>query len=225
MNTVKERGILFSAPMVRAILDGKKTQTRRLYKPAKGFPYEDGEITPTSQDKWIEWGPCPYGAKGDRIWVREAWQPTFSDGPAGRQPYIAFKADPPIKFPNYGFVPGSWKDGSAEKYCEMIYEMCGNQKWRPSIHMPRWASRITLEIVSVKVERLQDISEADAIAEGIDIRVSGILQMFRDYSGPGEVFGTHPIISYASLWESINGPGSWDANPWVWVIEFRKVTP
>lgn len=194
---MKERGILFSAPMVRAILDGKKTQTRRLYKPAKGFPYEDGEITPTSQDKWIEWGPCPYGAKGDRLWVRET---TYS--PLTGQSHVMQM--------NEGMIYAADRSTRPAHY-----------KTVPSIFMPRWASRITLEIVSVKVERLQDISPDDCASEGIETIPNAL-----SIGNPHAVANAWARIDrFRQLWESINGPGSWDRNEWVWVIEFKKVAP
>jgi hypothetical protein len=196
---MKERPILFSGPMVRALLDGSKTQTRRVVKPRKDanfgcmlMPRElAGEINQG------EYSNCPYGQPGDRLWVRES---LFLSTETNRHHYSAtgialpgvdYEAEPP---PAIGLPARSI----------------------PSIHMPRWASRITLEIVSVRVERLQDISEADAIAEGVTDTGAIILgRMAEDVTGP--------IAEYAVLWESINGPGSWDANPWVWVVEFKRV--
>jgi hypothetical protein len=154
----KERPILFSAPMVRAILDGTKTQTRRIMKTAE----------------------CKYGKSGDRLWVRETWQ-EVSWPPTG--PRFVYKAD---------------GDASPDR-------------WRPSIHMPRWASRITLEVESVRVERLQECSEADAKAEGCSPLGDDTSQAYR--------------LGYMHLWGQINGPGSWEANPWVWVITFKRIRP
>jgi hypothetical protein len=185
---MKERPILFNAPMVRALLAGAKTQTRRV---AKGLALEwlsEGftpEFVADYQNRL-----CPYGQPGDRLWVRETWaQPTSLDpGPT------FYRADYPSGVPR-GFqnVPPA-----------------SEITWKPSIHMPRALSRITLEIVSVRVERLQDISEVDAIAEGC---VSSI-------NLPGGRFANE---NYAWLWEQINGDGSWEANPWVWVVEFKRV--
>lgn len=172
-----ERPILFSAPMVRAILDGTKTQTRRV---VKNKPYTG------------EPAKCPYGAAGDFLWIREKWQ-RLRDA-AGRQ-IVEYCAGP------------------------FLLDVETHKRWHPSIHMPRWASRITLEVTGVRVERLQDISESDAIAEGIERNV------FNDeWSGYGQFHGAAltPKGSYRALWESINGPGSWDANPWVWVVEFTR---
>lgn len=186
---MKERPILFSGEMVRAILDGRKTQTRRIYKPKSGFPREDGEITPTSAEQWTEFGPCPYGQPGDRLWVREAWN---QSGMGWRSPgyglgRMHYRADP-----DHG-----WQDYWG--------------KWRSPIHMPRWASRLTLEITGVRVERLQEISNADCWAEGMSDATNPQQKLNRRW--------------FSELWESINGPGSWHSNPWVWVINFKRVEP
>jgi hypothetical protein len=194
---MKERPILFSAPMVRAILDGSKTQTRRAAKPQPlwiaepSIPFK----TPDADPKGII--HCPHGQPGDQLWVREAWRTvTEADSLPPRDLTAAhriwFEADAPHQ-PGFG-------------------------KLRPSMFMPRWASRITLEITGVRVERLQDISEADAQAEGVtptpwpddsSRHIDWPLGPFRN--------------SFYLLWESINGPGSWEANPWVWVIEFKQI--
>ncbi|WP_373379858.1 hypothetical protein [Cupriavidus nantongensis] len=190
---MKERPILFSGAMVRAILDGRKTQTRRVAKEFDGldvdkvlarFPHQRG---------------CPYGEPGDRLWVRE----TFSRLEA----FDFFHADVPED------VPGFW------------YWADGNPTWgdwsrpKPSIHMPREACRIQLEVTDVRVERLNDCSEADAIAEGIAPELDG----WTDYSNPSCQMFISPVDSYRTLWDSINGAGAWDANPWVWVVEFRRI--
>lgn len=182
-----EHPMLFSAPMVRAILDGTKTQTRRIVKPRYC-----GEM-PSETLEDLELRGSPYGQPGDRLWVRESgWEPPFlttrmlRDG-ADTWPRYIYDAD---------------DDDSA---------WCIEHGWmrRPSIHMPRWASRITLEITGVRIERLQDISRGDAMAEGCPF--------------PNMAHGDNPRHWYAELWDSINGPGSWDANPWVWVIEFKRI--
>jgi len=202
-----ERGILFSAPMVRALLDGTKTQTRRAVKrqPWVSCSIEEGGggEPPFVYSALHGAGPghdvdesrtpcvCPYGQPGDRLWVRETWaRPAALDpGPT------VYRADYPACVPaQYENVP------PAEEIA-----------WKPSIHMFRKDSRILLEIVSVRVERLQDISAIDALAEGCshnDMR-----------------HGDSLVSVYARLWESINGAGSWDANPWVWVVEFKRVAP
>jgi len=219
----KERPILFSAPMVRALLDGTKTQTRRV---VKGLP--PWEITEICYDaggsgKWMPNGPapsgtgmaaghwrlCPYGQPGDRLWVRETFALSVID-PDGGSP----QDDPE----NYDVIyratdapGGGWTDGEGNSIAA---------PWKPSIHMPRWTSRILLEIVSVRVERLNDCTEQDAIAEGISKTASGFWSVY----GQADVDGTFsPRASYRALWESINGAGSWDTNPWVWVVEFRRV--
>lgn len=213
-----DRPILFSAPMVRALLAGTKTQTRRVVKPALsgrewveqretgGFwRCADGEPTCYAgvweTHEYAQQYPiiCPYGQPGDRLWVREAhWW--FKD-----------EHDPVI-----GYAPPKL---TAEDVLYRADGDDGRRVWRPSIHMPRWASRITLEVTGVRVERLQDISEADAIAEGIER--SGTFN-WRNYLDHPYADFTSARRSYRSLWEQINGPGSWDENPWVWVVSFRR---
>ena len=220
--TVKEHPILFSAPMVRALLDGSKTKTRRVLKPQ---PPEDvvriavENFTPIVSDKHGDqqpgpeifgaydmtgsWGTkCPHGQPGDRLWVRESWAPDPPcDGTWGYTEWAGCRegriAGVPERFrhPQHCIYAATWKGAPL--------------RWTPSIHMPRWASRITLDVTGVRVERLQDISDADSLAEGVDRTNTSI---------PG-----YAKERYRQRWESINGPGSWDENPWVWVIEFRRV--
>lgn len=254
---MKERPILFSAPMACAILDGSKTQTRRAVKPQpkNGWQFETppvlGKITSPHPKKdkfgaFIRRGigtdfpeadiiTCPYGQPVDRLWVREtwrvgAWNPDegtiavdyIADGSC-RKEWLEVDKD----FSDDTFER-LWKQ-STDDCIKSGLEMddCDNYKWepgqspcriRPSIHMPRWASRILLEITSVRVERLQDINEEDAIAEGIRKTCDGAFHVEDDLCRA-------PTAKecYARLWESINGPGSWDANPWVWVVEFKRV--
>ena len=208
---MKERPILFSGPMVRALLDGSKTQTRRVVKPQPthfnpvGVPRLAKPVGPNAVIT------CPYGQPGDRLWVRESWAPDPPcDGTWGYTTWAGCRegqiAGVPDRFrhPRFCNYAANWLHGPI--------------RWTPSIHMPRWASRITLEITGVRVERLQDISEADAKAEGIEKTPSGFWSLY----GQADVDGTYsPRSSYRALWESINGPGSWDANPWVWVVEFK----
>lgn len=219
---MKERPIIFSAPMVRAILEGRKTQTRRVApilsldikqhnddmvtwgvkfaKPLKGSlgSYSGGRFSDHEASSIIASQFCPYGKPGDRLWVRETFQRFTDDGE------IIYKADP----------------AGAEVMNELKRDECLEARWRPSIHMPRWASRILLEVVSVHVERLNDISEADAIAEGVSSTGDGAFHIENDtFRSPD------PVECYARLWESINGPGSWEANPWVWAVEFKRVQP
>lgn len=241
MNTVKERPILFSGPMVRAILAGEKTQTRRVVKPQP--PYEgirlngpesyhpavakNGFLTPGEPvfgiyDDEGEYGcVCTYGSPGDRLWVRET---VYCDDGNGINDFDATSV--PWEHVYYR-ADGECCEQIPECQCSFI----GKPKWTPSIHMPRWASRITLEVTGVRVERLQDISEADAKAEGVEIAIPGTT-WYRDYN-PGKQDAIHPdphyglcpdaYASYESLWGSINGPESWAANPWVWVVEFRRI--
>jgi hypothetical protein len=191
---MKERPILFSAPMVRAILEGRKTQTRRTVKPqpAKSTVSESGVIEPHS-GTWYEHGAldgntqvwkCPFGVTGDRLWVREAWQT-----------YLVWDCIAPSKLPTNTQIqyPATWEWAS---------------KKRSSIHMPRWASRITLDVTDVRVQRLQEISQKDAAAEGFGVAF-----------GPG-----HFSRAFDSYWDEIHGAGAWDANPWVWCISFQQVT-
>lgn len=203
-----DRPILFSAPMVRAILAGTKTQTRRVFK---GSLHDLSMwIANTTNNPNVK-VRCPYGQPGDRLWVRETWmdlQGTGIQRRTGDPSRYAYGADT---------LPGSYGDEVRKEY---------GLKWRPSIHMPRAASRITLEITGVRVERLQDISEADAIAEGIEQMPCEVpdTKLWRNYT-PDNGWTPRVAIpqnSYRSLWESINGPGSWDANPYVWVVEFRR---
>lgn len=189
---MKERPILFSAPMVRALLEGRKTQTRRIMKYQ---PSETPDVFKSSLNKsmskpvmvamWND-GCCifPHGMPGDGLWVRE----TFGNiETLNGDKEIVYRAD-------------GWKDNT------------GHFKWKPSIFMPRRASRILLEITEVRVERLHDITPLDAMAEGVE--------------GKGKNKDIVPDngwrMGYAGIWESINGAGSWDANPWVWVITFKR---
>ena len=217
---MRERPILFSGAMVRAILAGTKTQTRRAVKWRGvtsglnlGFSGLGVEQTPagfvlTSPSRTsIDWRcdptPCPYGDPGDRLWVRETWSPNF-----GNDGGYLYRAD-------YngasGYHSACLKSGVWTHYTE---------QWRPSIHMPRAVSRITLEITGVRVERLQAISHTDAYAEGAPLvdEVTGREVLFAAAARNGSY-----RLGFRALWESINGPGSWDANPWVWVVEFKRV--
>lgn len=215
---MKFRPILFSAPMVRALLNGSKTQTRQVVKPrpdrymGKRCMLQPHELA--GEVNQGEYSNCPHGQPGDRLWVRETWCGEI-DGHTSQLIYnedgntykCLYRADGQhvVLDDGDGFTKTN-KDGSEAS------------PWKPSIHMPRWASRITLEITGVRVERLHAISEADAIAEGIDADVSSATLSSigtRDIAGP--------VAEYSILWEQINGPGSWDLNPWVWVIEFKRV--
>ena len=204
---VKERPILFSGSMVRAIIEGRKTQTRRVIKPKHEFFVDDGHdgINRVYYPCYVTGEPepqeilCPYGSVGERLWVRETWAvvPKVSDdGPKHKA-----KGDG---------TGATWRA-----------DWNGNPSgfpWKPSIHMPRWASRITLEVTGVRVERLNDISEADAYSEGVTIPSH---YKFASNGRPND--RNEARVTFETLWESINGPESWPLNPWVWVVEFKRI--
>ncbi|HCI6368945.1 hypothetical protein [Klebsiella pneumoniae] len=201
---MKERGVIFNGEMVRAILHGRKTQTRRIMKPQPEPCPRGGHWWPSNVFKTMlhvedemqngkgGWGglvgdACPFGDVGDRIWVRETWAEAGASAPDLK----LYRANYPEHVPSiYENVP------PAEEI-----------RWTPSIHMPRWASRILLEITNVRVERLRSMSQDDARAEGVIAA-----------SGPMEAG-----LAFRELWDSIYGEESWKANPWVWVIEFKRV--
>ncbi|MFA5943227.1 MAG: hypothetical protein WC876_02035 [Candidatus Thermoplasmatota archaeon] len=195
---MKERPILFSAPMVRAILEGRKTQTRRIVKPQP--PPEVGAVF---LDECSE-GLCCVGYRGpgQTEWVSGGWQPTCPYGEDGR----SADGEPATRL----WVRETWAEiGPGIIYRASDEDHNPGQLWRPSIFMRRAASRIDLEVTGIRVERLQAISEADAKAEGVD-------------SMPA-LPARH---AFANLWNAINGKrASWDSNPWVWVVEFRGARP
>lgn len=237
--------------MVRAILNGSKTQTRRVVKPqpeativGPDVMWAHGDESAHSGVGWYccnadypEEGSifyrCPYGAPGDRLWVRETWGAVWPDvEPVPlKECIIEYRADLPHGCTDH---PGGWPRGG---------EM-GAPRWRPSIHMPRWASRITLEITGVRVERVQDISFADAAAEGFDLRDMDILHRVAHQAEAdnwslarsagftqedieaGESSGVLAVYWFLGLWDSINAKRGfgWDANPWVWVVEFEVIS-
>lgn len=206
---MKERPILFSAPMVRAILDGRKTQTRRIVKNI-GVAPGIGEVLKGSDDtaEWPDY--CPHGKVGDRLWVRETWQGPILDD----DEFEEYRRDGKERFINPHYCVYRATD-----QLDAIDVDDNELKWRPSIHMPRWASRILLEITNIRVERLNDISEEDAIAEGIKNYENGCYGL----DDPGSCMGVKPSIAYMRLWNHINGQGSWDLNPWVWCLTFRII--
>jgi len=265
---MKERPILFSGPMVRAILEGRKTQTRRIVKVRNELPpawatfaseghslSQDGAPQPSGAFFWSEeqqpgqplkslrrwpilpaphpmagdwyWTPSPHGRVGDRLWVRESGVISKLRGSL-EKPGL-FRHDIPTT-PTTGHY---WVEETRAAGASYNVEGCSREsalscycaKACPSIHMPRWASRITLEITAVRAERLNDCSEDDARAEGSE--AIGIT--FRDEADGKphliESLGGPYRDGYRILWESINGPGSWEANPWVWVVEFRRIEP
>lgn len=202
-----ERPILFSGPMVRALLAGMKTQTRRVVKPGRSQPWLTPEVLNLSPSaefvpnlgvfKHPAGGPLtcvtpPYGVRGDVLWVRETWCPADTGTGA------AYRADAPL---------GSDQRGMG---------------WRPSIHMPRSACRLRLQITDLRIERLAAISEADAAAEGVFEPSLGDLFVV-DHGNPGKLRREHApaLVLWEFLWRAINGDASWAANPWVWVISFE----
>ena len=218
-----EKPILFSGEMVRAILDGTKTQTRRIIKPQpdtwrhdeRGFEFNrTDEHRPVFADTFAK-NYSPYGQPGDRLWVRETWKTGCNlDKYSPKQIRETYE--------DAGYRLGDRKNG---KCCPMLYISDGEHKrwgdhdiadfgeWgktRVSIHMPRWASRITLEINGVRIESLHDITEDDARAEGVSTQLNGkgILSN---------------VEAFRMLWTRINGASSWTQNPWVWVVEFRRI--
>ncbi|MBN9687160.1 MULTISPECIES: hypothetical protein [unclassified Corallococcus] len=236
---VRERPILFSGPMVRALLDGRKTITRRLMKPQptidrmgnlcwKGACFGQGlDGRPWARELNRR---SPLGQPGDRLWVRETWALAFPHtDESGR--YVEDWSDWTRKIPKKD--PGSgWQVLHAATYGEQSEPVEDRGfRYRPSIHMPRWASRLTLEVVSVRAERLQDITEEDAKAEGVmpvDDPFQGDAEYWQCYEpkcvregGCAGVLSARK--SFETLWRSINGAESWDANPWVWRIEMRRV--
>jgi len=211
----KERPKDFRGPSVHAILKGHKTQFREVVKlPDLQLPLQSWQLTASGCDfiagfsdkiGTIEIVECPYGKPAEHLWVREAW--------AARHEYDNCR---PIEI--HKFTPIWYQSDELGGQFQLTG---GFGKWRPSIFMPRWASRILLEITAIRVERLQSISHADARAEGVT------LYNGKWWDGSHIVGGKWhtPVQAFCALFESINGPGSWDANPWVWVVEFRRVQP
>lgn len=222
---MKERPILFNDAMVRAILDGRKTQTRRVIKPQPVAPYDDAYFDKYNKGpQWNWWTKdnkqclgqiirCPYGKPGDHLWVREAWSPDATQMyPYPKCWYRATDGD----FIDTGAMihdSDCEKDGENSD-CLACWEWeHGKFKWRPSIHMPRWASRIILEITDVRVERLNEISAKDVLSEGIpdakeDFKIGG-----------PDIYSRH---CFKKVWTSQYGALAWESNPWVWVIEFKR---
>jgi hypothetical protein len=188
MSTTKYIPILFKPEMVNAILEGRKTQTRRVVKSPQTLSVID--VFGKDETKTL----CPYGNIGDVLWVRETWalRPGFSD----------------------------WKYYKADYSAEDLSHI----KWKPSIHMPKEACRLFLEVTEVRVQRLQDISANDAIDEGIEIVPSDMPVTYKNYEKGFEWDGLGDSTqSFQSLWESINGHDSWQANPFVWAITFKRI--
>ena len=219
---MKERGMIFNAEMVRALLDGRKTQTRRIIK--------DCTVGRDQISKFIQIGKkfigcypedvpelirecCPYGIPGDRIWVREAFRVHSRATDVATLVYKASERN-------------SWTEQTHRVPVAVCNKPATPEKWTPSLHMPRWASRILLEITDVRVERLNVISEEDARAEGVGIALwfaaIGVPESEWTSLGKQGAMQASHINKFATLWESIYGAESWKANPWVWVIEFKR---
>lgn len=207
---MKERGMIFNAEMVNAILSGRKTQTRRPVKlqpeltERSGFSWNGAVFGSGSDDRETNRNfahvKCPFGKPGDRIWVRETW----SEAGASAPDLTLYRANYPEHVPaHYENIPP-------------VNEI----HWTPSIHMPRWASRILLEITDVRVERLNCITEESAQAEGVAQLRGGF---WKHYQPAWTQYQISAKGSFVTLWKSIYGEESWAANPWVWVIEFNRI--
>ncbi|WP_410477736.1 hypothetical protein [Pantoea sp.] len=205
---MRERPIIFNADMVRAVLDGRKTQTRRIMKVQPHAGVRNSVFVKSGfEDGHGKELVCPFGAVGDCLWVREAFR---VHNRATDVATLVYKAS----------EQQSWTQQTHRVPIEKCNKPAVVDKWTPSIHMPRWASRIALEITGVRVERMYDISEVDARAEGVEQLRGGF---WRHYQ-PG--WTQHQLSargSFVTLWKSIYGDDSWLANPWVWVIEFKCV--
>lgn len=235
---MKKRPILYSAPMVVAILDGRKTQTRRAIKsPARNMQKQGHQVIRRNPDNdpwykdhiwsmrvdggsWADYTHerflqlCHYGAVGDRLWVREAWR-------------VTSKLD--------DISPNQLPEGIGVEYPATRHINNLEGRKRPSIHMPRSLSRILTEVTDIRVQRLQDITPEEAKAEGLKcMSKDGLTVKFGipdldgypgtdNHGWPWQEWEFDPVMAYKRLWEKINGKGSWDKNPWVWVIEFRKI--
>ncbi len=243
---IVERPILFSAPMVRAILAGTKTQTRRVVKPPRGYP-QYSYCDPFAMPPAVWWWngehervgvrqECPYGVAGDLLWVRETW----AKAPTLNPLEYHYRADRP----DYELE----QEREARRLAPKLSKQYSEWRWRPSIHMPRRASRITLRVTSVRVERLQEIGEDDAKAEGVrytdfgEYTPRGTASLDggrthhpfkpRHHAGyhVADVAGSDECHdnarhAFGALWDSINAERApWASNPWVWVIEFERAT-
>lgn len=249
MSQVKERPILFSAPMVRAILEDRKTVTRRAVKPQPEVRMVDmiGPMLTFKNKRGGHWlypnakaqiiADCPYGQPGDRLWVRETFMDLRGTG-------IEHRPTPDSPLQRYAYsadvAPGSFADETRKDY---------GLKWRPSIHLPREACRILLKITDVRVERLKDISDEQAQAEGCFFTDYG-KKCFHGGNGWNDVGDCPAVVghqqregwmwdkttsheqclgsarhAFGNFWNKVNGPDAWDSNPWVWVVEFKRVTP
>lgn len=259
IETVKERPILFSGPMVRAILEGKKIQTRRVVKPMPFIDYPTGfrlqeqyELNHHPKCSFVQarmlcdckaiyepWkaervAACPYGKPGERLWVRETWAsqidpPDYEEhldelDDCLERTEITYRATPRIGIRVPGYIQPVDRMRYLDESTELEHHCFGWPiKWKPSIFMPRWASRITLEVTEVRVERLNLISEQDALAEGVYTNEQAIAKL--NLPASTRLQGTC-VDKFRILWESINGKTyPWASDPWVWVVSFRKIEP
>lgn len=222
---MKERGMIFNAEMVRAILDGRKTQTRRIIKP-QPVMYEPGQSVHVS-DMINDALRCPLGKPGDRLWVRETWGVvSHALDDSGR--IIDWNPDRPATSLHEMPFGQGYYSGHAIYRADGTFtwgDDDGNgeySRWHPSIHMPRAACRILLEITNIRIARLNDISEADAVTEGIPLAGELLPEYPGTYLTPRGDFATAKV-AFQRLWEFVCGEESWKANPWVWVIEFKRI--
>ncbi|PXV60708.1 hypothetical protein SAMN04487785_102436 [Dyella jiangningensis] len=228
---MRERPIIFSGPMVRAVLEGRKTVTRRIVKHIPWLPGRNphfsqampfvnaGEWRIAGSEEMTHGFRCPYGQPGDRLWVRETFKPIASGEVKNGYGEVRY---------GYAYQADSSRRWNARP--TTIHDLTGQpskgpmqfqqRPWRSPATMPHRASRITLEVTGVRVERLQAIDRAGALAEGI---VDMSTPSHTAFGVPGASLAQHPVRAFQLLWDSINGAGSWDANPWVWAIEFRRI--
>jgi hypothetical protein len=227
-----ERSIIFSSEMVRAILKNRKTQTRRVIKPQPeiryvagfgigrcGHPDEWCGFAAGQDASWNEWSikanaSCPYGQPGTKLWVKETWCPV-DDTEFDGEEWVDYKATPRYAEPGVSH-PAGW---------ENLPDDLDTLHWKPSIHMPRWASRLTLEIINVRVERVQDISQEDIESEGLWYFSEAYRDEICKWRDCASAIQNTRRKYFKILWDSINlkrGFG-WDSNPFVWVIEFKRI--
>lgn len=235
---MRERGIMFSGPLVRAILASRKTQTRRAVRwPSWVSEWDRCELLPTGicrvvDGRVVNKMTCPYGQPGDRLWVRETARAIGDKARDGR-PNVVYRAGGIIPDSVPGW-PGYMYDPKTDQYGGLDRDNSPRRvsgPWTPSILMPRWASRITLDITGIRVERAHDISAADVAAEGVDAEAVEALWESATRKRRGEVWhpncapafdAMRPRDLWRAAWTLINGRESWDANPWVWVVSFRR---
>lgn len=245
-----ERPILFSAPMILALLGNRKTQTRRIVKPqpvcsTHEFWQKHPDFVPSfNEEDWsLYCGVCgggqrltrtnvtgirnPYGVNGDRLWVKETfapWRNTSIEYPLEWESLVTSDD-------RGGLTLKQWVEEYGHQNVNVAYRADGENEegWMSPLFMPRWASRLTLEITEVRVQRLQDISDDDCVAEGMRIHENPSCEvgvgrfMYTAFPGEHSLWDLNAKTAYRNLWESINGKDSWDANPWLWCISFRKV--